>query len=120
MADIPKLHFGDVPRGYSISPFIPISDRAPELLALPRERRAERLDFTASPPDKSYCEICLLNFGDAAEHRRSKEHQRRIAAPNYFCELDAVIQQVAQLALLSGRKRLRMSAIAFIKTLAHC
>jgi hypothetical protein len=96
MTDIPRLHLGAVPRGYGVSPFYPIVDRQREQPAPPKEP----LDFAASPPDKAHCEICLINFADAAEHRRSKEHQRRIAAPNYFSEIDAVILQVAQLTLL--------------------
>jgi hypothetical protein len=95
MPELPQLCLGAVPRGYTTTPFSAIAARAGDHKSAGAARDA--LDFEADPPDGGYCELCLITFGEAAEHRRSKEHRRRATA-DAFQGVDEVIKQIAALA----------------------
>jgi hypothetical protein len=86
---MPQLHLGPIPRGYTATPFSAISGRGPD-----RQTAAAAADLPTDPPDNGYCELCLIGFAEAAEHRRSREHQRRVTS-GAFDAIDELIGQVA-------------------------
>jgi hypothetical protein len=88
--ELPQLYFGPIPRWYTTTPFAPI----PERLVEHRGRvMLCNADFEGNPPDDGYCELCLIGFAEAQEHRRSKEHQRRVNN-GAFRRVDEVIDEV--------------------------
>jgi hypothetical protein len=90
---VPHLHFGAVPRGYTTTPLAPIQEPRPDNEASVQCAR-EEFSLDGNPPDQSYCELCLIAFSEAREHRRSKGHQRKITS-GIFGRLDEVSAQLA-------------------------
>jgi hypothetical protein len=93
MAVIPQLHLGVVPRGYFQTPFAPISE-SPQRQTGPNNRQERQL-INGSPPDGSFCKICLISFTNASEHHKSKAHQRHVNSSELFQKLDSLIVKIA-------------------------
>jgi hypothetical protein len=96
VAELPRLYLDAVPRRYSTTPFVAVPEKPPNHDCGAFKRG--HIDIgVASPPDHSYCELCLLNFAEAEEHHRSKEHQRRVNSACTFFQLDELIAEIAAL-----------------------
>ena len=95
MKNIPKLYFGDVPRGYTLSPFekLPL-DFEPEMERI-RARLKPRTEesYQRGPSDNSYCDLCSCSFRNAEEHHCSQEHKYHTNSEEWldFDELSAFI-----------------------------
>jgi hypothetical protein len=89
LTTIPELHFGDVPRGYSDSPFDPIPTTEVALARI-RNRAAHHPVLVNEVPRKGFCEPCQAEYLDAGLHRPSPLHQARAVADLNWVEFDQI------------------------------
>ena len=80
--NVPELHFGDTPKGFTISPFERLPDDfrpAMEKIRFHLLPRPESM-FQRGPSNNSYCEICGCSFKNAEEHHQSQEHKYHLTS----------------------------------------
>ena len=73
----PELHYGDTPKGYTISPFVKLPEDFGPSMERVRYLLQPKPDATyqKGPSNNSYCEICGCSFKNAEEHHTSPEHK---------------------------------------------
>lgn len=72
----PQLHFGSIPKGYTITPFEQIpSDLEPTMKKIQSHLKPrDEGDYIRGPQNGDYCELCGCSFPNAELHHSSQEH----------------------------------------------
>jgi hypothetical protein len=94
--NMPTLNFDRVPKGYTISPFVPIPADFEKLVKYREcaKQNKPQFELPDGPADNGYCELCNCSFDNGGIHRTGPDHRRNATNPDTFVALDDVIGQL--------------------------
>ena len=71
----PTLYYGNTPKGYYFSPFIPLPDDFTNFIQKNKNHSTKNIvDVKNFPSDNQYCGLCKCKFENAERHHQTEEH----------------------------------------------